>query len=535
MIAWLGYTMLVTLLLGVGALAAERAACMRRAPARWVWCVAIVASLLLPTVISSISIELPNIFRPAQESTRLVLRNATAVRLPAPDWIASQAAPMIVAATGSVDIDQLVRRLWMAVSAAMLIALAASAAILHVRKRGWTIAIVAGAEVYVAPDVGPAVVGLLRPRVVLPAWLTRAAPAKQALVMAHETSHLHARDPLLLSVALCLLVLMPWNAPLWWQLRRLRHAIEVDCDARVLLAGHDLRSYGEALVDVGQRQAGYVGVVAAMAESRSLLEQRLRIMLQGPRRSGPAALLFASLALCMVATAAQVSPPNANEQAVRPYVDTSERREVRVSPSRLLDYEGAYRLDEFRSMTLVRDGRRLWSQVSGRDKIELYPERSDYFFSRDVDMQISFQRDAQGKVTGLVLHRLGVDRALPLLSAADAAATGVRFAARAQRTGPVPGGQETVWRSVAVFADGGLNEQELTPEVAAEARAMLPFIRKHLNQNPWGEPLSIRFDKVADDGSDVYIVEHENVIVKWIVQFDSSGKITEAQFVDLPK
>jgi hypothetical protein len=31
---------------------------------------------------------------------------------------------------------------------------------------------------------------------------------------------------------------------LWWQLRRLRHAIEVDCDARVLMAGHNMTTYG---------------------------------------------------------------------------------------------------------------------------------------------------------------------------------------------------------------------------------------------------------------------------------------------------
>jgi len=54
------------------------------------------------------------------------------------------------------------------------------------------------------------------------------------MVIAHEQSHLAAHDPLLLIVALFLLVLMPWNLPLWWQLHRLRYAIEVDCDSRVL-------------------------------------------------------------------------------------------------------------------------------------------------------------------------------------------------------------------------------------------------------------------------------------------------------------
>ena len=537
MIAWFGYAMLVSLLLGVAALAAERAARMRRAPTRWVWAGAIVLSLLLPTVVSSISIELPNIFKPAQESTRLVLRDATAVRLAAPEWIARQAAPVVAAATRAVDIDPLLRRIWLAVSGAMLLALGASAVLLHARKRHWKTARVAGAEVYIAPDAGPAVVGLLRPRIVLPAWLIDAPASKQALVVAHETSHLVAKDPLLLSVALCLLVLMPWNLPLWWQLRCLRQAIEVDCDTRVLQAGHDLRSYGEALVDVGQRQSGYLAGVAGMAQSQSFLERRIGIMLQAPgRRTGPAALLLSSLALCMVATAAQVTPPNASagaQAAQRPAVALSERQEVRVSPSRLLDYEGAYRLDEFRTMTLTREGRRLWSQVSGKEKIELYPERSDYFFSRDIDMQVSFERDGRGKVTGLAIHRFGLERPLPLLSQTEVAEVGARFAERAKRTKPWPGGQETVWRNALTFPTGELNDADLSPVVAAQARAIMPFFKKSQKDNPWGKPLAITFARVAEDGSDVYLIEHENVIVKWMIQFDSSGKIADAVFVEL--
>ena len=66
-----------------------------------------------------------------------------------------------------------------------------------------------------------------------------ALPSHQAAVIAHEQSHLEARDPQLFTLALALLVFMPWNLPLWWQLRRLRYAIEIDCDARVLKGGVD--------------------------------------------------------------------------------------------------------------------------------------------------------------------------------------------------------------------------------------------------------------------------------------------------------
>ena len=135
----------------------------------------------------------------------------------------------------------------------------------------------------------------------------------QSAVIAHEQSHLDARDPQLFTLALALLVFMPWNLPLWWQLRRLRYAIEVDCDARVLQGGIDPTHYGETLISVGERQSAYIGAVAAMSESKSFLEERIRIMISKPvkwRRVGVAALAGVSLAL--TALAAQVSPPNVN-------------------------------------------------------------------------------------------------------------------------------------------------------------------------------------------------------------------------------
>jgi len=89
---------------------------------------------------------------------------------------------------------------------------------------------------------------------------------------------------------------MPWNLPLWWQLRRLRRAIEVDCDARVLNAGHDVNRYGETLLEVGQRHSAFLGSVAAMSESKSFLEQRIRIMLSKPKRWWK--ISAATLAVC---------------------------------------------------------------------------------------------------------------------------------------------------------------------------------------------------------------------------------------------
>jgi beta-lactamase regulating signal transducer with metallopeptidase domain len=112
-------------------------------------------------------------------------------------------------------------------------------------------------------SVGPAAVGVWSPRILLPRWWRELSCEERRLVVRHEHEHLRARDPLTLAGAIATAVLFPWNAPLWWMLRRLRLAIEIDCDARVLRAAPDVRVYASLLIALSQR--------VALAPSRQLL------------------------------------------------------------------------------------------------------------------------------------------------------------------------------------------------------------------------------------------------------------------------
>ena len=202
----------------------------------------------------------------------------------------------------------------------------------------------AGASVYVSEDVGPAVVGLLRPRIVVPRWITQAGPETQALVLAHEQSHLDANDAQLLTVAILLIVAMPWNLPLWWQLRRLRFAIEVDCDARVLKGGHDVSRYGATLVMVGERQSGRMVTVAAMSESKSFLEQRIRKMLSTRKKfAWASAMAMGGLGFVLAASAAVVSPPNAGPPSaqLREASGAQEPDETRTDAIQMVRYKNS--------------------------------------------------------------------------------------------------------------------------------------------------------------------------------------------------
>ena len=103
--------------------------------------------------------------------------------------------------------------------------------------RRWPTVEVDGARVLVSERLGPAVFGLLRRASSCRAGCSRQPEQMRVIALRHEREHVAARDHALLAVALLLMALAPWNPALWWQLRRLRFAIEIDCDARVTRRG----------------------------------------------------------------------------------------------------------------------------------------------------------------------------------------------------------------------------------------------------------------------------------------------------------
>ncbi len=96
----------------------------------------------------------------------------------------------------------------------------------------------------------PAAIGLLRPRVVLPAgFAQRYSPQEQALVLHHERIHIRRGD-LQVNAAVALLCCLYWFNPLLLlTLRRCREDQELSCDERVIAANGDARrSYGMAML-----------------------------------------------------------------------------------------------------------------------------------------------------------------------------------------------------------------------------------------------------------------------------------------------
>jgi bla regulator protein BlaR1 len=523
MLAWMLYVVMVSLLLSIGAFLAERAARLKQAGTRWIWITAIIASLVLPTLISSVAFELPNVVGEKVASKIVVLRQATSQHLSPAMWITGSAEP-----ENWRSANETVKQLWLGVSAAMLLALIVSGIQLYVRKRKWHREMVVGASVLVTGDVGPAVVGLLRPRIVVPRWVTMALPSHQAAVIAHEQSHLDARDPQLFTFALALLVFMPWNLPLWWQLRRLRYAIEIDCDARVLKGGVDPANYGETLIAVGERQSAYVGAVAAMSESKSFLEERIEHMIRKPvrwRRLGAATL--ASFAIAVTALAAQVSPPNANTPApTAAEPGKKERKEITLPESTLNRYVGTYKFGGAQIFTISRRGAGLQAQMTGQPAVEIFPESETNFFYKVVDAQVDFIADGGAPATALVMHQGGGDFTMPRIDAATTEQLKIDLATRIASNTPAPGSEAAARKFVTAAVAGTPNYEDMSPGLAKAVREQSQHMKGMMDS--LGALQSIDFMRVGEGGWDTYRVKFANGTLLWRIGLTPDGKVDYA-------
>ena len=270
-IAWIGYCLLISGLLALAALASERALGHFRKPVRWAWFAAIVGSVTVPVVAFLAPGLLPGFgVSPAEPAVGL---SGVAVVAAAGELPAAAGGGFDAAAVGAV-----LAWGWLLLVVAMVGYVGRIYGRLRSEMRTWRPGRVEGSPVMISEERGPAVVGFRRSVVVMPKWIPELEDRLLRLVFLHEREHQRAGDHRLFAAAVTALVLMPWNLFVWWQVSRLRLAIEFDCDRRVLRRGESPRDYADALITVGSRVSGSLLAAAAFAERKPAVERRLRRM-----------------------------------------------------------------------------------------------------------------------------------------------------------------------------------------------------------------------------------------------------------------
>lgn len=307
------YALIVTLLAGLAATCVERLLAEMQRPRRFAWLGGYAVALALPLLSPLWAASAPS--------------GAADVGIAAADTLSAYA---------QIDWNAALLWLWAAATTLLLVLYAAAWVRLEWMAGRWPRVHSDDTSILVAEDVGPAVLGIFGPRVVLPRWLMDAPAPLRSTVVAHELEHIAARDQAAIVAAQLIAILLPWNLPLWWFAKRLRAAIEIDCDARVLRRGVDPVHYADVLLAVGQHGASSPYAAVTLIEPVTHLERRIRIMLTQRPRSVTRAITAAALTVALAACATQIEPP------VLP-TNSSPPRNTAGAPTRI-DVEGAARM-----------------------------------------------------------------------------------------------------------------------------------------------------------------------------------------------
>jgi beta-lactamase regulating signal transducer with metallopeptidase domain len=284
--SWLIYASGVGCLIVLVALLLERIARWHNWPARWIWLAAIAGIVALPVALN------------------LLLRSTVA------SHVALRGSPPGNAARPSLDVPILL--LWLGGSLLLTARIVGSALALRRRRAGWIPLDLGTERVLVSDQLGPAVIGWTKLTTVIPRWAFTLDESARALMLQHESEHARAGDPHLRTFALAALVAMPWNPALWWSMRRLRLAVEIDCDRRLLARGVDPQQYASLLLAVGEHMSATPFAWAtALGGTRSSLETRILAMSLTfrPRNSMIAIAVMFAIAAVGVALAGAAPVP----------------------------------------------------------------------------------------------------------------------------------------------------------------------------------------------------------------------------------
>jgi uncharacterized protein (TIGR03435 family) len=204
----------------------------------------------------------------------------------------------------------------------------------------------------------PAVVGLLRPVVLVPVGALAGLPTEQMeALLLHELAHIRRYDYLVNALQNIVEALLFYHPAVWWTSGHMRQERELCCDDITVAITGDAQSYARALAEIGAVEHAHYH--AAVASTGGSLSNRVARLLGEPRPAArtysPAAAAAAAalVAITAMAVFGQTARPKFEAASIKPTA-VSGGAMIRALPGRLVGYssvrvlmQSAFRLQPF--------------------------------------------------------------------------------------------------------------------------------------------------------------------------------------------
>jgi bla regulator protein blaR1 len=208
------------------------------------------------------------------------------------------------------------------------------------------------------------------------------------------------------------------------------------------------------------------------------------------------------------------------------------RTAVPMDPTAFDAYVGHYLFMGSAVVNVYRDGGHFFSQPPGQPPIEIFPDAKGDFFAKVVDAEVSFEKDAAGKVTGLVLHQGGQDISMPRVDEATAKQMRDALNAKMQQKTASPGSEESLRRDLSELKAGKPDYDRMSSDLAAVTKEELPALQREFTS--LGSLTLLKFTGVDPQGADIYVAEFEHGSVECHILMMPDGKIASVFLRPLP-
>ncbi len=101
----------------------------------------------------------------------------------------------------------------------------------------------------------------------------------------------------------------------------------------------------------------------------------------------------------------ELNPANSNAVAMLAKMGVEvKQEEIIVEEALLQSYTGAYELAPGFTITVTRDGSRLFAQATGQGQFEIFPNSNTEFYLKAVEAKVIFASDAEGVINMTLLQ-----------------------------------------------------------------------------------------------------------------------------------
>lgn len=227
----------------------------------------------------------------------------------------------------------------------------------------------------------------------------------------------------------------------------------------------------------------------------------------------------------LIGLAKEVNMTQNNDDTVawKRYEQARPRTEIKMDPRRFERCTGFYKHPAGQIMAVTLEGDRLFLQLTGQPKFELFAEGGSNFFLKVVPAQLTFAPAGHGQAESLTLHQGGYEALATRIDEVEATRQSEALGERVRNRVPHPRSEETLREVLEQQQRGAIPSGLLSRELAEVVREQQPIVSAELESK--GNLRKLGFRRVAEDGVDVYEAEFAHGSLQCGIGFGEDGKV----------